>query len=205
MEYNTILSIGSSCSCSEIIRHFKEFKGNSPFDWTINKPSSILKILSCLYSYSIDELVDKFFNDEFEIHCPHHFPSMNDEHLSNFNHLKYYSSYNNSRENMKRRFKRLYDMLFDSNTVLLLLYTQLDKDREDSIDDYIKIQHLIQLYRPKHTFRIVIIDITYSDDRQKILEHHNIDYNPIERLDNENYLIIPCINLLEQQYSLNRI
>jgi hypothetical protein len=147
----------------------------------------------------------KVYNENLNIYAPHHVPQSTDEEFAQYTHLKYYVSWNNTKEKVRRRFHRFMENIMDTTRRPLFLFTNFDLKKNEDINELIEVQRLLCQVREKNSFKLVFVDINFTIDKQEILKTHDIDYHPIDRIDVENYLILPTVGLLMINYEMTKV
>ena len=182
MEFHQILSLGYDCDSTYIVKFFKIYKGCSPFDWIKSKPESVLKLIALLYTYSMNDIMEKIiFNDnntveELQLYAPHY-------------------SQNEFKDKMNRRLRELFYSLTDLNKNILFFYSgEYNTKKTINSEEIIKISKLITLFRPLNTFRIILIENSdvYVDENVNIYAPHGIVYLKIDAVDTGRFWVEPC-------------
>lgn len=200
-----LLSCGNNCTCSEIVRFFSEYIGNSVTDWTFCSAKTMVRILALVYVVDdLEILTDLFldwenvgmprkvYNRLFDVSAPHHVPSEDDEELAKYFHLKHYSSLSHTRDKILRRFQRLRDILAGPEPVLFL-FTDFREDIVENPANLDKLYHIVRLFRPD--FQIVYIGKEDWQSSDKFDTHHiSIGDREVEK----------SIDILVENYGLIR-
>jgi hypothetical protein len=189
--FDNIISIGFNCGTTHLAQLFKNYKRCSPFDWVISSPISSQKIINSLYVNNIDDIIDKIKFDqnnniiEYDICAPHY-------------------SEDEYKDKLKRRLTTLYESLNNVEINILFLYVALCS-AENCIDhnEIIKISKIINLFRPKDTYKIIFIEnhIVYNEQNKNILFENNIDYIKVEKVQEERFWIFPCLHAIKNKYT----
>jgi hypothetical protein len=193
--FDIILSLGTACGSTHICREFRNiYKTCSPFDWLVSSPKSAVKLISLIYSYEINDIVQKVAsnltddnrNPEFDLWFPHY---TNEEFISK----------------LERRLYKFKNLLYCSDASILLTYIgQCNVDDKLDKQELIKISKLISLFRPLSSYKIVLIENNAVYDVDKIEEYreHNIEYLKVDKVELEKFWIYPCYYKIKEHFNL---
>lgn len=192
MKPDCIISLGYNCAVSEVVSQIKCFQGCSPFDWCFVEPKSVNKVLSSLYTFEPEEILNLYeIKNEaipfFKIKSPHYKPD--------------------DRGKMERRISRFLTTLKSNKSILFVYafpYRREILQFSSFLDDLVKMSKILQLFRAKDTFRIAVL---HPEEclAKKILENHNIDEISLPYVPEEKYWIFPLLQALKENYEIETV
>ena len=200
-----LVTIGKDCTATHIAEEHPMYMGRSPFDWTMCSPASVAKIIGCMYTYAIPDIVSKFFqfeekggvpgvgnyNREFDINAPHHDGAYAEQSGG------IYHPSENTKEKVLRRFERLKQILENTEEFVYFLYVGHIKPTEKKpYGDLLRVRKVIGLFRPYDTFRIVFLDSSHTSNGPP-----EIDCITTIPAEEHRYWIYPAREVLERYLS----
>lgn len=227
-KFTDLVCFGFNCGATETARYFRIYSGNIPTDWTITSPTCFYNLLKAIKNEDINSLVEKFFTithgdaepDEkliaeagekpisrkypinwFGMEVPHHVQT--DTNIENIEGVseEYKPSFH-SKDNIYRRFVRLKNLLTNPYKKILFLYTDCRMQNETSVEEFLPVDEMLSVYRPKESYQIVFIDGGYETKKKQGLLKTNdrIKHLAGVEVDTERFFVHPAVFKLKETY-----